>query len=398
MVLTYDEYIVRWYCRMRANPGGLINPADVVGRDPLIEMIWERLEEQSVQLLSERRIGKTSVARKMTAEPRQTFLCFFRDLEDLNSLPEFVEAVYADGAAKLGKKDRFALGFKKLVESFGGTEIAGVVKLPGFALHWKKLFSTLIEDLCREDAGRRVVFFWDELPLFVFKLYRQDPNDAMTFLDVLRGLRQTHPNVRMVYTGSIGLHTVLDRLHKQGYANRPVNDMIKISVLPLAPEDGAMLASRLIAGGGLRCEGESGDLAESVSRAAGHIPFYVHWIIWKLAEQRRAVEPSDTDIAVESLIVDPADPAEFRYFEKRLGTYYEPEEAALAKAVLNVLAREGSPIDLEKTANLASPGGSLDLVREILRVLAEDHYVERGADGYAFRSPLIKRWWRWQQG
>ena len=98
------------------------------------------------------------------------------------------------------------------------------------------------------------------------------------------------------------------------------------------------------------------------------------------------------------MIVDPADPAEFRYFEKRLGTYYEPEEAALAKAVLNVLAREESPIALEKTANLASPGGSLDLVRDVLRVLAEDHYVERGANGYAFRSPLIKRWWRWQQG
>ena len=41
---------------MRANPGGAIDPKDVVGRDRLIARIWEILEGQSVVLTAERRI------------------------------------------------------------------------------------------------------------------------------------------------------------------------------------------------------------------------------------------------------------------------------------------------------------------------------------------------------
>jgi len=50
---------------MRANPGGVLAPEDVIGRDKLIEQIWRVLENQSVVLTSERRVGKTSVIRKM---------------------------------------------------------------------------------------------------------------------------------------------------------------------------------------------------------------------------------------------------------------------------------------------------------------------------------------------
>jgi hypothetical protein len=71
MILTYDEFIVRWNRRMRPNPGGRIASSDVVGRDRLIAAIWRVLEQQSVQLLSERRIGKTSVVCKMIAEPQE---------------------------------------------------------------------------------------------------------------------------------------------------------------------------------------------------------------------------------------------------------------------------------------------------------------------------------------
>jgi hypothetical protein len=50
---------------MRANPGGILASNEVVGRDELIAEIWRTLAVQSVVLTSERRIGKTSVIRKM---------------------------------------------------------------------------------------------------------------------------------------------------------------------------------------------------------------------------------------------------------------------------------------------------------------------------------------------
>ena len=43
---------------MKANPGGQIDSKAVVGRDRLIHILWETLEQQSLVITAERRIGK----------------------------------------------------------------------------------------------------------------------------------------------------------------------------------------------------------------------------------------------------------------------------------------------------------------------------------------------------
>ena len=53
---------------MRTNPGGGLAPEEVVGRDALIADLWDKLERHSVMMTAERRMGKTSVLRKMLAQ------------------------------------------------------------------------------------------------------------------------------------------------------------------------------------------------------------------------------------------------------------------------------------------------------------------------------------------
>ncbi len=55
----------------------------------------------------------------------------------------------------------------------------------------------------------------------------------MEMLDTLRALRQTYPQLKMVYTGSIGLHHVVAKLKKLGYNNVPTNDMYPYELQPL---------------------------------------------------------------------------------------------------------------------------------------------------------------------
>ena len=55
---------------MKTNPGGMLEILDIVGRDELIQQIWEVLDKQSVVLTAERRIGKTSIIRKMENKPK----------------------------------------------------------------------------------------------------------------------------------------------------------------------------------------------------------------------------------------------------------------------------------------------------------------------------------------
>ena len=71
---------------MKANPGGYIPPEDVIGRDELIQRLWRILERQSLVLCSERRMGKTSIIKKMIAEaPKDKFLPIYRDLEGVKT-------------------------------------------------------------------------------------------------------------------------------------------------------------------------------------------------------------------------------------------------------------------------------------------------------------------------
>jgi len=66
---------------MKANPGGNIDPDDAYGRDLLIDRIWRQLETQCVLLNAERRIGKTTLIKKMVAQPRPGWVPIFQDLE-----------------------------------------------------------------------------------------------------------------------------------------------------------------------------------------------------------------------------------------------------------------------------------------------------------------------------
>lgn len=68
---------------MKANAGGMLPPDNVIGRDKLIAKTWAILEQQSVILSAERRMGKTSMIRKMEAEGKDNQLIIFRDLEGM---------------------------------------------------------------------------------------------------------------------------------------------------------------------------------------------------------------------------------------------------------------------------------------------------------------------------
>ena len=78
---------------MKAIPGGNLDPQQVYGRDKLIELLWDRLETQSIVINAECRIGKTQILRKMLLEPREEWKPIFRDLEKVHSAQVFAHEV-----------------------------------------------------------------------------------------------------------------------------------------------------------------------------------------------------------------------------------------------------------------------------------------------------------------
>jgi hypothetical protein len=387
---------------MRANPGGTIGLTEIVGRDALVQDLWHILQSQSLVLTSERRIGKTCVIRKMKEEcPDSSVVCILRDLEELRSPQEFVEILNGDVEKLLPPGDRARLKLQQLLTKLGGLEVHDI-KLPKLTPHWKNLLFALMEDVF-ENKERMVVFFWDELPLFINNVSKTSGEGAaMEMLDALRSLRQRHGRLRMVFTGSVGLHLVIKALRRANYANDPTNDMRLVEVCPLDEPDGINLAAQLIEGEGIELRA-SAILARAVSEVAGHIPYYIHCLVAHIASSGLPAAEASVLQHLDSLICNPNDPAHFRYYRERLHVYYEPQEEAIALAALDALAVVDQPQSFDDLFNLVKhkiPGAVEELVRDTLNLLSKDHYVSRQivARKYHFRYPIVRHWWKSERG
>jgi len=391
---------------MKANPGGQIPLDEIIGRDEFIKNLWSILEQLSLVLCAERRIGKTSIIKKMESEALQKGLVpVFRDLENIATPMEFVETVYRDVRDFLSKTNRIAKGFTQLLSRIGGTEIAGIIKLPEFAMsHWKKLLSTTIEDLV-ENQEQKMIFFWDELPWMLQKIKQNsDEKTAMEILDVLRSLRQMHPELRMVYTGSIGIHNVITSLKRAGYTNTPLNDMFPIDVPPLSPEYAHKLAKLLIEGEGIKTK-DITEASQAIAEYVDGIPFYIHHVVKQMSLRKHPDIKEDQGTVseiVKSILTDPFDRLDMRHFLERLDIYYTTDERPFALSFLDILAMSDQPLIFGELFNRLKSQMETDnkeMALSMLTLLQRDHYIIQNTDGtYQFRFPLIKRWWRLQRG
>ena len=395
---------------MKANPGGEIAPEEVIGRDRLIERLWETLESQSVVLVAERRIGKSCIDKKMDAESPENLLTVYRDVEGIATPIDFVERVYRDVEGHLHLLKRAAGRTSALLKQLAGGEIAGVLKFPEAArAHWKPLLESTLHDLA-EHQDRLVVLFWDELPAMLKSIADNAGEPvAMEMLDTLRGLRQMYGRLRMVYSGSIGLHHVTAALREAGHGNDATNDMRIVEVPELDLEHACFLAQALIDGERLQCE-DPNTTAEVIARATDCIPYYIHSVVAAMKDRGDMADSKLAEQIVAEALVDDQDRWHLQHFRDRLKQYYGEDRLPVVLALLDELAVAEEPVTFDRlSSSLATAlnpdtnpavgrilGGDRELLLQILTLLQRDHYIRREAtDGtYGWRFPLIQRWWR----
>lgn len=391
---------------MKANPGGNLDPKQVYGRDGLIELLWGRLETQSIVINAERRIGKTQILRKMLAEPQNGWRPIFRDLEKIHTAQEFAELVYDDVQQFLGTAEKA----KNFIIRFLEDNENDHFNLKGRT--WKKLLTSAIGDLMKADQTDRLVFFWDEVPYMLESIRKNDGDGlAAEVLDTIRSLRVEHEKFRVIFTGSIGLHHVLGKLSAAGIPTSAKNDMYHVTVTPLARSDAEQLALDLLMGEGIQCDSPS-EAAATIAEEVDYFPFYIHHVVAGLrVEQLRGTEKSIKDFVARQL-VDAMDPWQLAHYRTRLSTYYpdnddgDANDGDAVAAILDVLAlRNNSAVSLsvdeifeavlDRDVDVKDRN---DLLR-LLRLMDADHYLSRNTEGrYRFRFPLIRRWWKLDRG
>ena len=385
---------------MQINPGGSLDTKDVIGRDDEIARYWRVLERQGLVISAERRIGKTHIVWKMRDECRPGYLPFYQDLERVHTTADLTRSIYETVHQSLRVLPAFKAQFAKWTALLPG-EIAGV-ELPTDDSARQALLDGAFEDLLGIADDRIILMLWDEFPLMLHNIQRREgPDSAMQLLDRLRALRLRHADrLRFLFTGSIGLHLVLRSLRKAGNANDPVNDMLSLTVPPMADEDTSALAAALLQET-RAVRAEIPGLASRIAKEVGGFPYYVHHVVDQLDQLRHPPTTEDVSSAVDHLVYDSADPAHFNYYVNRFSSYYAADEESLALLVLDTMAAQASPVPIPELLNLCKhrdPSLADERLREVLTVLSQDHYIElkKSASGaaYDFRWHLVKRWWK----
>ena len=387
---------------MHINPGGRLAVNEIVGRDEQIGRYWEILERQGLILTGERRIGKSHIVFKMNEEGRTGFVTSYQELEGVRSTTELISSLYRAVGPNLSRVARWKTRALDAWQVLAPKRI-GELDLPNADRLWKDLLTNAVQDILRTlDAGEKFLLVWDEFPLMIDNIKKSEgPQKAMQLLDLLRHLRQVHAGqLRMLITGSIGLHLVLKSLRDAGHTNSPVNDMYPETVPPLEHDPSVQLARALLCTL-VPLPQDVDAIAERTHDMVGGFPFYIHHVADQLKLLGRQAVATDVSAAVDKLLLADNDPANLNYYVERIHTHYDVADQELALHVLDSLAAAARPAQLSEIVNLVRQNGlnvSDEAVRGACRALKQDHYLTTvvidGLPYYDFRWGFIKCWWR----
>jgi uncharacterized protein len=404
---------------MQINPGGTIAVDQIIGRDKFVAQLTRVLQAQSLVLVAERRIGKTQTLRKLESQATANQVIVYWDLEGVHTIDEFVSVVFE----KLAELQSTRVNLANLIQTFykgvSGIDfklVGSGFKLPEVPVkHWKDILQKGIAQILSSLDGKQLVVLWDELPLMLQNIAgtstqsgatQGNPQYAMELLNVLRALRQTHSdNLRMVYTGSIGLHHVIRDLKARGYANAPSNDMLTEEVLPLDRDSAAKLAFELLSSNDFAVvESETLEaIALHMAEKIDGVAFYIHHVVGALnKKEHRAVSKAVVDdILQDAIQSDSQDKWELAHYRDRTQTYYGANQTHCL-ALLDAVAGSEDGLSITQTIQTAKVNQSTidsDTWLQLIDLLQRDFYVirDKGTNTLRFKFKLVLEWWRWHR-
>lgn len=387
----------------------------IFGRDKIIKSIWAELEERSIIFVAERRVGKTTVLQELKKEHKEGLILVFSDLEKISTPIGFVEEVLNSVSEYLKFTDKLPGWFENLKSALGGLEILTIIKFPeAKEKDWQTILVKAVTAICK-NTDKQVIFLWDEVPYMLQKIHKEErtgnstKNSALEILDTLRSLRQSQSNLRMILTGSIGLHHILTEL-TTGLSAEPVNDMPAVELHPLDKKSAKEMAQHLLKKEEVNCQDEA--IIEPIIKQCDYVPFYIEKLIKRLSLYEEKVTIDTVHREIIKIIVDPNDELEMAHFRTRLADYYlgtiqdvngQPiEKSNIARTLLNHFAVAGQPQSIDDCNQAIKSNYKLENRNEILSILdslAKDHYIQRDTQGnYRFRFSLIRRWWVMAEG
>ena len=367
---------------------------DFFGREKEIRLANKLLDRgHSLLLSAPRRIGKSSLAKKLIDEKKkQGWKCVYIDLEETDSEDGFLRLVIdAFSNNEIWKQivSDTAKGLKSIFNKIEKVSVGPVEIDLGEREKKENLYKNLKELVNHEKDTFIVV---DELTLFVGILNKtRNGVEKVTYiLNWLRSLRQVKgTKIRWLFCGSVGLRNFTSSKN----LSYTINDLTEFSLDELDRKEASGLLLELSKSEKIRMSNNVIDYI--LDKLSWNIPYFIQVIFSKLSEEY-----------YEELTTDSVDAAYKKLCsENYLGTWSErlveyQEYELPARQILKVLSTQPSGVernvllDRLMTGQDSSKVESVDLIlSKTLDMLENDGYIMRNGSLRTFRSPLLRDYW-----
>lgn len=366
------------------NPGGVVDPDDLVGRSAELQRLTEALSHGGAYVTGDRRMGKTSLLAKLEAELASSTTAVIRISAETSRLEVFAGRLIRELRSHRLLRDRI-VRWEKEIEGSVGLAVGGTgIKFQARAKRSPEQTTELdLVDLLT-SLGDHVgtVLIIDEITVLCQEV---GPEVAVEFLRSLRAIRQGRRPVPLVLSGSIGLHHALTDMQS-------INDLWVVNVGKLAEEEARELTERLLLGVGLADHDEEGELVAQILQETSQIPYYIQAVVDGL----RNGGGRDVHALVEQCISENAWNTE--HYVSRTDAYYGGD-APLACALLDELAQIFPGCrDVDELMSILAVSTDHRVTRGslvgLLNRLEKDHYIARDKTSCTMSSGLLARVWR----
>lgn len=380
---------------------------DFIGRRLELEQAFHLLQlGNHLRIPAPRRVGKTSFTKALLVlAKKQGWKAIFVNVEETTTEIGFVKALleaFKNDESWITKKfTGFLKGAKEAVSNLE-MKIPLGDELPEVSFKWNSPQNADLREKLGEilkSLGECLIVI-DELPWLLARIEKlSDGHDRISeLLHWLRSFRQTkqktdEPFTRWIFCGSISFESVTERLK----LTKSIGDIepFELGAYPYHEAEECLEA--------LSSNPENKFVMSSELRKAvidylqWPLPYYLQVLFAKLRaieqEQGVAVTVNDLPRAVEKA----TEYSNLNTWFERLNEQYLPSDERLAKIILDRLCQEDNRSRNQLERLLVKNSVSLEEVKDrtayLIRSLKRDGYLMENEGLYAFRSPLLKKYW-----
>lgn len=377
---------------IRNKVGPPVTGDDFYGRKLELQKAHSLLDtNHSLVLSAPRRIGKSSFARRLIEEKQaQGWKCVYVDLERIKHQDKFFETLTSEfSKSKVWKEAAGAV-----TDILKGIKGIGPVKLDfSNERQTSDIYSQLSDAI---DHGKDTLIVVDELSLFLGSLDKTDAStDVAYFLNWFRSLRQVaDTRIRWIFCGSVGLHNFT----KMRNLSMTINDLFPFDFDELSEEESYGLLRALVASEGISMDEEAVDYF--LKQLDWHIPYFIQ-LLFTSIKSKAAGSESVTIQMIDEAFEELSESNTLNTWSERLTEYNGLEKGA--RLLLNLLSAsdDGMTRDQLMQAYISRLRLDDDLsadkdLSDVLDMLQQDGYIIRKNGRRVFRSPLLKKWWRYK--